>query len=86
MYHLIYYMHWMNWRRGAHLRKSFQSFDRSYLHHFSWDFIREVTEPRFIILVVLWSIWKPLEGRPNYLGFQASRGAPFLGGKLDLWV
>jgi hypothetical protein len=25
--------------------------------------------------VVLWSIWRPLGGRPNYLGFQASRGA-----------
>jgi hypothetical protein len=50
-------------------------FGRSDLHHFAWDFTREVNKPRSIILVVLWSIWRPLGGRPNYLGFQASRGA-----------
>jgi hypothetical protein len=37
-------------------------FGRSGLHHFAWDFTREVTKPRSIILVVLWSIWRPLGG------------------------
>jgi hypothetical protein len=73
--HLIYSMHGMNWRREANFRKWFQSFNSSDLHHFTWDFTREVTKPRSIILVVLWSIWRHLGVRTIYLGFQASRGA-----------
>jgi hypothetical protein len=51
------------------LQKVISAIDRSDLHHFAWDFTREVIEPRSIILVVLWSIWRPLGGRWNYLGF-----------------
>ena len=49
-------------------------FDQN-IHHFAWDLARKVTKPRSIILVVLWSIWRHLGGRPNYLGFQPSSGA-----------
>jgi hypothetical protein len=67
--------HWTNWRRVTHFRKWFHSFDSSDLLYFAWDFTSEVTVPRSIILVVLWSIWRSLGERPNYLGFQSSRGA-----------
>jgi hypothetical protein len=74
MCHLIYWMHWTNWRRGANFRKWFQSFDRSDLHYFSCDFTSEVTGPRSIISMGLWSIGSLLGGRQNYLGLQSSSG------------
>ena len=43
-------MHGTNWRRGANFRNGFQSFSSSDLHHFAWDFTREVTKPQSIIL------------------------------------
>jgi hypothetical protein len=67
--------HWANWRRGAHFRKWFHPFDSSDLHYFTWDFTNEVIVPRSIISVVLWSIWRPLGERLNYLGFHSSRRA-----------
>ena len=45
-------MHGTNWRRGANFRNWFQTFASSYLHHFTWDFTREVTKPRTIILEI----------------------------------
>jgi hypothetical protein len=65
---------WDELEERSNFRKWFQSFASPDLHYFAWDFTSEVTRPRSIILVVLWSIWRHLGGRPNYLGFQASRG------------
>jgi len=67
--------HWRNWRRGAHFKKWFHPFESSDLHYFAWDFTSEVTVPRSVILVGLWSIWRPLGERPNYWSSFIQEGA-----------
>jgi hypothetical protein len=76
----------MNWRRGAHFRKWFHPFDSLDLHYFSWDFTNEVTVPRSIILVILWSIWRSLGERPNYWSPFIQEGASQIGGLCIKWV
>jgi hypothetical protein len=78
--------HWANWRRGAHFRKWFHPFDSSDLHYFAWDFTSEVTVPRSIISVVLWSIWRPLGERPNYWSSFIQEGASQIRGLCIEWV
>jgi hypothetical protein len=65
---------WDELEERSKFKKLFQSFASLDIHYFTWDITSEVTIPSSIILVVLWSIWRNLGGRPNYLGFQASRG------------
>jgi hypothetical protein len=74
----------MNWRRGANFRNWFQSFSRLDLHHFSWDFTREVTKPQYIILESFRRFGGLIHPCRIIRVSTIQGGAPFNGGVLDL--
>jgi hypothetical protein len=77
-------MHGTNWRRGANFRNWFQSFASSDLHHFAWDFTREVTKPRSIILESFRRFGGLIHPGQIIRVSAIQGGAPFSGGVSDL--
>jgi hypothetical protein len=77
-------MHGTNWRRGANFKNWFQSFASSNLHHFAWDFTREVTKPRSIILESFRRFGGLIHPSRIIRVLAIQGGAPFSGGVSNL--